>query len=212
MVLILAGGAVAVDAIARDRVEARVAEEVAASFGLDSRPDVEISGTAFLPQVLGGSVERVVLSADAATLGTLPMEDVVVTLSGVSPREPFVADVVDFEGVVPLSAVQELNSTEIDIRIQDGAVVVGGAVLGVPLEAHVTPVADGRAVVARLDTVTLAGLSVAVADLPASVAQAIGGVRVPIDALPEGLTLTHVTVGLTGFHVEASGTKVALAP
>jgi len=211
-VLILGAGAVAVDMIARDRVEARIADEVAREFGLESRPEVEISGTTFLPQVFGGSVERVRLAADAATLGELPMEDVVVELSGVSAREPYSADVIDFSGVVPLDSVRDINDSALDISIEDGAVVVGAVVLGLPLEAGVVPVADGRAVVARVETLSLAGVTVRVADLPESVVQAIGAVRVPIDALPEGMALTSVTVLDEGFHVTARGTSIPLTP
>ncbi len=211
-VLILGAGAVVVDTVARDRVEARIAEEVAREFGLGSRPEVAISGTTFLPQVFGGSVESVRVAADAATLGVLPMEDVVVELGGVSAREPYSADVVDFSGVIPLESVRDLNDSALEISIEDGALVVGAVVLGLPLEVGVTPVADGRAVVARVETLSLAGVTVQVADLPESVAQAIGRVRVPIDALPEGMSLTSVTVLDEGFHVTARGTAIPLTP
>jgi len=210
VVAVLAGGAVAVDAVARDRVEAQIAAEVAAGFGLESEPDVEIAGTTFLPQVLGGSVETVRVSADAATIGTLPMEEVTVTLTGVSAREPYVADAVDFTGLVPLAAAQEQVPEELELRIEDGAVLVGASVLGLPLEVTATPVADGRAVVARVDALSLGGLTVQVTDLPESVAQTIDGIRVPIDGLPESMTLTSVTATEAGFQVEATGTEVAL--
>jgi len=210
VVAVLAGGAVAVDAVARDRVEERIAAEVAEGFGLDAEPDVEIAGTAFLPQVLGGTVGDVRVSADAATLGTLPMEDVVVRLTGVSAREPYVARAVDLAGLVPLAAAQDQVPGELELRIEDGAVLVGASVLGLPLEVTATPVADGRAVVARVDALSLGGLSVQVTDLPASIARAIGEIRVPVDGLPASMTLTAVTAAPEGFHVTATGTDVAL--
>lgn len=210
VVLVLAGGAVAVDALARDRVEQRIATEVAAGFELGEVPDVEISGTTFLPQVLGGSVSHVRVSADAATIGDLPMEDVVVSLEGVSAREPYVADVVDFSGLVPLEAAQATLPDELVLRIDGGAVHVSASVLGLPLEVAATPVADGRAVVARVDSLTLAGVTVQVSELPPAVAAAIEEIRVPVDGLPEGMILTAVEATPAGLQVTATGTEISL--
>lgn len=212
VVLVLAGGAVAADVVARDRVEARLAQEVTAGFGLESPPDVEIAGTAFLPQVIGGSVERVDVAAPRATIGELPMEDVELTLLEVAPREPYVAQTFEFVGLVPLASAQELTPEGLELRIEDGAVVVVAQVLGLELEARATPVADGRAVVAQIESLSLGGVSVEVADLPAPVAGAIEEVRIPFDGLPEGVELTEVVVATEGFRVRAAGQDVALLP
>jgi len=210
VVLILAGGAVAVDLLARDRVEARIAEEVASSFETGSRPEVEISGTAFLPQVIGGKVDRVRVSADAAKVGELPMEDVVLELSGVSPSEPYRADRVDFEGLVPLASAQGVAPEGIELRLEESAVVMVTEVLGLELQAAARPIADGRAVVAQVETLSLAGVTVEVADLPAAVAEALSEVRIPIDGLPEGMELSSVTVVDAGFAVSARGENLAV--
>lgn len=210
-VLILAGGAVAADAIARDRVEDRIAEEVALELGIDSLPGVTVAGTAFLPQVVGGSIGHVRVEADAATLDSLPMVDLVLELEDVSASEPYIAGIASFTGVVPLEAVRELNDAELDIAIEDGIVVVSAELLGFPVEAVVTPVADGRDVVARVDSLRLAGVEVELTELSESLATELTEVRVPIDGLPEGMELTEVTVIDEGFHVSARGTGIALS-
>jgi len=210
-VLVLAGGAVAADVIARGRVEERIAEEVAREFALEARPDVIVGGAAFLPQVAGGSIGHVRVEADAATLDSLPMVDLVLELEGVSASEPYTAELAEFTGVVPLDAVRELNDAELDIAIEDGAVVVSAELLGFPVEAIVTPVADGRAVVANLDSLRLAGITVELEELSGQLAEALSAVRVPIDGLPEGMELTEVIVVDDGFFVAARGTDITLS-
>lgn len=210
-VVILAGGAVAVDVIARDRAEERIAEEVAIELGLEDSPEVTVGGTVFLPQVAGGSISHVRVEAESATLASLPMVDLVLELEGVSASEPYTAELADFTGIVPLDAVRELNDAELDISIEDGAVVVGAELLGFPVEAIVTPVADGRAVVATVESLRLAGITVELSELSESLAQSLTEVRVPIDGLPEGMELTEVIVVDDGFFVTARGADVTLS-
>lgn len=210
-VVILAGGAVAVDVIARDRAEERIAEEVAIELGLEDSPEVTVGGTVFLPQVAGGSISHVRVEAESATLASLPMVDLVLELEGVSASEPYTAELADFTGIVPLDAVRELNDAELDISIEDGAVVVGAELLGFPVEATVTPVADGRAVVATVESLRLAGITVELSELSESLAQSLTEMRVPIDGLPEGMELTEVIVVDDGFFVTARGADVTLS-
>jgi len=210
-VVILAGGAVAVDVIARDRAEERIAEEVAIELGLEDSPEVTVGGTVFLPQVAGGSISHVRVEAESATLASLPMVDLVLELEGVSASEPYTAELADFTGIVPLDAVRELNDAELDISIEDGAVVVGAELLGFPVEATVTPVADGRAVVATVESLRLAGITVELSELSESLAQSLTEIRVPIDGLPEGMELTKVIVVDDGFFVTARGADVTLS-
>ena len=210
-VVILAGGAVAVDVIARDRAEERIAEEVAIELGLEDSPEVTVGGTVFLPQVAGGSISHVRVEAESATLASLPMVDLVLELEGVSASEPYTAELADFTGIVPLDAVRELNDAELDISIEDGAVVVGAELLGFPVEATVTPVADGRAVVATVESLRLAGITVELSELSESLAQSLTEIRVPIDGLPEGMELTEVIVVDDGFFVTARGADVTLS-
>lgn len=210
-VVILAGGAVAVDAIARDRAEERIAEEVAIELGLEDSPEVTVGGMVFLPQVAGGSISHVRVEAESATLASLPMVDLVLELEGVSASEPYTAELADFTGIVPLDAVRELNDAELDISIEDGAVVVGAELLGFPVEATVTPVADGRAVVATVESLRLAGITVELSELSESLAQSLTEIRVPIDGLPEGMELTEVIVVDDGFFVTARGADVTLS-
>ena len=208
----LAGVGVAADFIVRDVVEERVAEQLAAQFGVASPPLVEISGTVFLPQVVKGSLDRVRFSADDATVGELPMEDVVVDLADVGTSEPYVAQSVSFTGFVPLAAARDLAPEGLELRIEDGAVVVVTEVLGLTLEAVATAVADGRDVIAQVAELRLAGVSVGVEELPESVGEAISAVRIPVDGLPEGMELSEVTVEGEGFAVTAVGEQVALDP
>lgn len=212
VVVVLAGAAVIADTFVRGETEELIAAQTAAAFDLDRPPDVEISGVAFLPQLAGGTVGEVRLHAAEATIGDMPLRDVVVELTGVDVDEPHSTREVLFWGTVPLESLPALGESGVELGLADGQVVVEGELLGLPLLVRATPVAEGRAVVVRLDSIEVAGLEVPASDLPAPIAEALEGFRFEIDALPEGMVLDSVAVVGDGFGVVASGTDVPLLP
>lgn len=212
VVVVLAGGAVIADRVVRDQTEQRIAAQTAIAFDLDEPPAVEIVGSLFLPQVVGGTIEAVRLEAPQATVGELAMRDLTVNLSQVDVDLPYTTGHIDFSGTVPLESLPALAESDLDVRLTDGQVVVEAQLLGLPLSVRGTPVADGRAVVVHLDSVKVAGLDVPASDLPAPIAAFLADLRIEIDALPEGMVLDAVVVMGDGFRIAGSGTDVELIP
>lgn len=212
VVVVLAGGAVIADGVVRGETESRIAADTAAAFDLDAEPDVEILGTMFLPQLAGGTISKVRLRAAEATVGDLPLRDVVVDLEDVDVAEPHSTRQVRFTGLVPRDAVPSLGEVDGDLALADGQVVLEAELLGLPLLVRATPVPDGRAVIVRLDSLEIAGLEVPAEELPAPIAAALERFRIEVDALPEGMVLDSVTVVDDGFDIVASGTDIVLLP
>lgn len=208
VVVVLAGVAVVADVVVRQQTEQRIAADVAAAFDLAAPPHVEVGGTAILPQLASGEIGAVRLEADEATVGQVPLRDVVVDLEGVEVQAPHTTRQVQFRGVVSPDALTMFEGA--DIRLGDGQVVVVADLFGAELTVRATPVAQGRAVHVRLDSLEVAGAEVAAADLPAPVTALLERIRIEIDALPEGMVLDSVTVLDSGFAITASGADVAM--
>lgn len=206
VVVLLAGGAVAADVLVRGQTEDRIAQQTAETFDLAEQPEVTIPGMTFLPQLAGGTIAVVELRAAEATVGDVPLRDVVVELRDVDVAEPHTTREVTFRGLVPLEALTA------ELELSEGFVVVRSEVLGMPLTVRATPEADGRAVVVRLDSVEVGGIVVPASELPAGLVDVLENFRVEVDALPERMVLDDVTVVEGGFLITASGTDVALVP
>ena len=83
-------------------------------------------------------------------------------------------------------------------------------VLGVAIEATVVPSAAGRSIGIALEDLTVAGVGVRGEDLPFGTGDALTGLSVPLDGLPDGLELTDVGVANGRIQVAAAGTDVVL--
>ena len=212
VVAVLVGGAVIADVLVRGQTEERIAAQTAVAFDLDHSPEVEILGPAFLPRLASGTIGEVRLRAAEATIGDVPLRDVLVELADVDVAEPHTTRSVQFWGTVPVESLPALGESGIELELADGQVVVEAELLGLPLRVLASPVADGRAVVVRLDSIEVAGLAVPAAELPAAITAALEGFRIEVDSLPEGMVLDSVSVVGDGFAIAASGSEVPLLP
>ncbi|ACQ82187.1 conserved hypothetical protein [Beutenbergia cavernae DSM 12333] len=214
VVLLLAAAAVAVDRWFVTETERRVATELEPSIG--ARPDVSIGGFPFLTQYAAGELDDVRITADTVTYTDLTLTDVTFDAAGVPTDLTQPVGQVRVDAVVPAdtltAALQNAEGVPDGVTIvtQDGAVVASVSVLGLPIEATLAPRPDGRAIAVDVEEVTIGGAVVSVVDLPAFVADALTGLRVELDQLPEGLELTTCEVTDDGVRLVAEGTDVVL--
>ncbi|NTW39087.1 MAG: DUF2993 domain-containing protein [Cellulomonadaceae bacterium] len=211
-VVVLVGGAVVADGIARDRAEQRIATTLQTELGLAQPPDVTIDGSPFLTQLVAGELSDVHLTSPAATVGGLDLADITVDLSGVSTSAPTTAHDARVDALMTVDAAQALLPADLalDLAIDGSDLVASTTLLGLPLDAALTPRADGRAIVVDVRQITVAGLAVTVDDLPSALAAQVTGLRIPLDGLPDGTGLTSVTVTDAGLRLTAAGQDVVL--
>lgn len=210
VVAVLVGGAVVVDSVVRGQAEQRIAGEVTAIPGVQTTPHVSIGGFPFLTQLAGGSLQAVHVTAPAAMLDGLRLQDVVVDLTGVSTQPPYTASDAVLTASTTPDDVERVLSVDLDLAMNNGKLVARTEVLGLPLDIVLVPRAAGREVEVDITEFLLAGFSVSADELPAGLAGSLEGMRFPVDGLPTGMVLTDVTVADDGLRLRAEGTGLDL--
>lgn len=208
---VLVAGAAVVDSVVRVQTEDRIASEVTAIPGVESTPGVTIGGFPFLTQLAGGSLSSVRLTAPAATIEGLRLEDVVVELTDVLTEEPYTAAGATMTARTTADAVEDVLTVELDLEVRGDELVATTEVLGVPLDIVLLPRAAGRDVEVDVTGFRLAGLGVSADALPPELVAPLQGLRFSLDGLPVGMTLTEVGVVDGGLELRATGTDLALA-
>jgi len=209
VVVALVGVAVLGDAVLRNRVEASVAEEVAADLGAP-RADVTIAGFPFVAQLVAGTLDRVEVSAPRATVDGVRLDDVEATLLGVSTGTPRTVEDMRLTASLDPAALTAALPQGMTLEGESDRVTVHLDVLGVAIEATLEPSAAGRSIGIALEELTVAGVSVRAGDLPFGIGDALTGLSIPLDGLPEGIELTDVRVADGRIQVAAAGTGVVL--
>lgn len=204
---VLVGGAVVADVVTRAHTESLLRDDLrTAGFG---SPDVDIEGTPFLTQLLGGTLADVRLSADSYLADGLELTDVRARLTDVEAGSPSRAATFAATAALTPTAMTAALGAPLDITIVDGALVL--TLRDAPLSASVVPHLRGDRIDLEVTELALAGLAVAPADIPLGLADAFEGLSLPIDGLPDGVVLEDLTVGETALQVSLSGTDVPLA-
>ena len=86
-----------------------------------------------------------------------------------------------------------------------------GKVLGVTLSANLLPRAQDGKILVDVEDIAIGGASVSVDSLPRAIGNKLSDIEIPVETgLPEGLTLSEVTVVDDGIRITASGTDVAV--
>jgi hypothetical protein len=215
-VLVLGAAAVVVDRVADARAE-RSAQEAISSHvaGAVGTPEVHIQGFPFLTQVWSGSLEHVSGSIAGATLAGTTARDVQFDARGVHLAEPRTADQVTLSATVPTSAIrtalaERTGMVDLQLAVRDGALVLSGEQLGVPVQVTGTPAVHESMLTLSIRSVMLGTVTIDVADLPIALRTLVADLSVPIQDLPDGLSLSAATVVSTGVRVTATGTHVAV--
>ena len=207
---VLVGGAAIADAVLRERAEERLSGEVGSQAGLATEPDVTIAGFPFLTQVAGGELDEVTISTSSADIGGILLEDVDLLLAGVSTSEPYTAQEVTMTASVSLDTLRRMLSLDADLSIEDGELVAGSSIFGLPLQIALTPRPAGRAIEIDLVSVSLAGATVSADDLPSALADQVEGLQIPMDDLPAGMELTRLELTDDGVDLTAHGADIEL--
>lgn len=210
---VLAGGAYLADTLLRREAEDRVAAEVQQAIpGVEQAPDVTIEGFPFLTQVAGGELESVRLTAPAATVEGLRLEDVVVRLHGVGTQSPYTARTAEMTALVtPEAAEDALGLADLDLQVRDGELLATASVLGLPLDVAMTATAADHDIVVDVEAFLLGGFRVESTELPADLTAQLQGLRFRVSGLPTDMSLTGVTVVEDGMEVSAAGTDLTFS-
>lgn len=215
-VVVLGAGVVVADRVAAATAERRAVTAVQQNLDVTGTPTVTIEGFPFLTQVLAGSLDHVSGSVDGVTLeGGLTATNVTFEAYGVTTAQPSTVTSGTVEGTLPTASVEQVvaEQTDLDVTLatQADAMVATGSVLGVELSVALTPrVEEGRLLV-DVGTVSLGGLTISVDDLPDRVGGSLQGLEIPVEGLPEGMTLDAVSVQPEGVRITATGKDVVLA-
>lgn len=206
----LGGGAAVVDSVVRVQTEDRIASEVTAIPGIDTTPGVTIGGFPFLTQLADGSLQSVRLTAPAATIEGLLLQDVVVDLTGVATEDPYTATGATMTASTTPDAVEQVLTVDLDLAIRGDELVAAMEVLGLPLDVVLMPRAAGREVQVDITGFRLAGVGVSADQLPPDVTALLQGLRFSLDGLPVGMTLTEVGVADGALQLRAVGAELDL--
>jgi hypothetical protein len=216
LLLVLAGGGYALDRYVHARTEASLEQELTTSFPeVTGDVDVSIGGLLFLPQVVAGSMDDVVMTAGGATFGSVEVTDVDVRARGLSTSEPYTAESIDLTATAPVETLQvALDASDlpdgVTVDVRDGRLTAEASFLGLPVQVELEPQPRPRAIGLSLTTFSLAGATVDAQDLPTSLLDALGGIEIPLGEVLEGMELTAVDVVDGGVRLSVHGTDVVL--
>lgn len=202
--------------------ERRVAEDVESTGGLESPPDVRVTGLPFLTQALSGTYDRVVIQARDVPAGGLLVSRLEAEL--VRARLPLSAALFGDVTEVPISSVTAqalVTYDEISRRYEDRDLVVEPE--GDRLRVSGTLGAFGQTVaveaLSRVEVVDgqfrVTAEQIRFGDegeqraLPQELRVQVD-LRVPVDDLPYGLTVTAVDVRPDGVVLSAQAQDVLL--
>ncbi|GIG20850.1 hypothetical protein Cch01nite_15740 [Cellulomonas chitinilytica] len=214
VVVVLGAGVVVADRVAAAEAENRAVEAIEQNLDVEGTPDVTIDGFPFLTQLLRGSLKEVTGTVDGMTLDGIDATDVEVEARDVSTSEPYTVGTGSIAATLPTASIEKVvaDRTDLDVQVavEGGALKASGQVLGLTLSATLTPrVEDGRLLV-DVGGLQLAGLTITVDDLPASIRTRLTDLEVPVSGLPEGLVLSDATVVTDGVRITATGTDVTV--
>jgi hypothetical protein len=206
--VVLVGGAVLADGVTRSIAEDVAADAVRTQIDTTGDLTVSVEGTPFLTQLASGTLDRIRLHADGATVSGIAITDLDILATDVTVRGDRSAAEVVATGTVPIAQIEqtmrERTGWDLTAAVEGDTLVATGAVLGVPVSASFTvAVAEDGTVVPTLQQVTLAGLAVDASALPDGLGARLGGVGSLTDQLPAGATLTDAQVQADGLRITA---------
>ncbi|MGY1723193.1 LmeA family phospholipid-binding protein [Blastococcus sp. SYSU DS0533] len=214
------------DRLARWAAEGLLARNVQLATGVLTRPEVEVHGGLFLPQLVAGRYERVEIVVEDLRAGPLRIERVDAELTGVHvPFHDLLTQDVDLVYLersreVATLTYEDLNTyleaTGRPVRLDgrpDGEALLTGSVevLGRRLSASARALVDAEdgdleVRPTQVDTATFLD------DASRLLLRQRFTVVIPLDPLPFGQELTEVEIGEERITVEAGGRGVILRP
>jgi LmeA-like phospholipid-binding len=214
------------DRLARWAAEGLLARNVQLTTGVLERPDVEVHGAFFLPQLIGGRYERVEIVVDDLRAGPLRIERVQAELTGVHvPFHDLLTQDIDTVYLEQTREVATLTYEDLNTYLEatgrpvrldgapdgelqlTGSVEVLGRRLSASARAVIEPTGGDLAVrPTQVDTATFLD------DASRALLRQRFTVVIPMDPLPFGQELTDVETGEARVVVEARGSGVLVTP
>lgn len=219
LVALALGALVAVDRYALAQTERRVVEDLAEA-GIELSPDVDvdIAGFPFLTQVARGRITVATLEADRAVIDGYELTDVEVAARGITTAAPSAVESLEVVATAPVTTLTEAvadsplaeRGFDVEVGIEAGLVVASTSVFGLPVEVTLRPEPAGREIAMALAGFAVAGFAVDADALPAALREGLGAISVPLEGLPEGMTLTAVETVPDGLRITAQGANLPL--
>jgi hypothetical protein len=213
-VVVLVGGPVLADRVTHGYAEDVAADAVRSRLSATDA-DVRIEGFPFLTQFARGTLRDVHLRASSASIQGLDVVDLEVAATEVAVRGTQGAARVRATATVPPEALQALLRErtgwgDLTVTLEDGTVLAGGALVGVPVSVALTIAPAGEAgITATVVGASLAGFQVDAAALPDGIADRLAGLSVAED-LPAGSRVTGATVAPDGLHLVVEADDVTV--
>lgn len=210
---------VAGDRVAVRYAEGRAAQEVEAAGTDVSGVDVDITGFPFLTQLVAGELTHVTGTMERGTFSGYEVSDVHVDARGVGTADPYPLTTGTADGLLSLASLEQAveKATGLDVTVGAGdstltvTATVPTALLDVELTARVEPsVVDATTLGVEVVSVSLAGATVTLDDLPGGLGSRLQDLRVPL-TLPQGVSLTTARVEDGAVRLGVSGQDVPLA-
>ncbi|GAB3059419.1 DUF2993 domain-containing protein [Sediminivirga luteola] len=214
VVAVLLGAALAADRWAHAEAERRIGGALIDAADDVSGLSVDVAGFPFLLQYATGSLREVRLQADSVAYAGLDYTDVDVTARGVPASGEGTIDEARMSALIPgetlTRAAQEDPAIpeNVEVAAQDGQLVVTARYLGFALEADMVPRAQGREIAVDVLAVRMGGVTVQVDSLPGFLGDLVQDLRIGMEALPEGVQLTDVTVEDDAVRIAVAGQDV----
>ena len=194
------------DRVALSYAEDRVARQIG-DRGFRAKPHVSIAGFPFLTQVAARCLTKVVVSAAGKKLGPVEVKRLDLTLYRIRVRSRCHASTAAqlsgtaLVGFAGLAGVAGLPGLTVAADGPDRVKISAGPGQGTAIAtARVTPAGPGGI---RLAVISAGGI-------PVAALGSLGGITVPLPALPLGMTVHDVSVAGEGVLVHLTGQNVSL--
>lgn len=218
IVAVIVAGLYGVDRWAHNRAETMLQDKIssAASF---TNLDTSIAGFPFLTQVLNDDLENVQITADSLTtparegLEPVTITDLDVNLHGVTPNAPYRTRILDASATLPFEVVErvvhDLGYEGVAVSGTDAGILAFSIeVFGFPItaSASIEVSESGRGFIFNIENADLGGAYSI--DLGSVLPSA--GTEIPINQLPEGVSITNARVTDQGVELTLHGTDLPL--
>lgn len=216
VIVLVVGGAFVADRVVASTVERQAQQAVEDNLdGVVGKPSIDIGGFPFLTQVIKGSIDEVTGSVDGVTIEGIPATDVTFDATNVTTSEPYTAGTASISATLPTASIDQIiadqTSLDVTVSIDGDNLKATGKILGVTLSANLLPRAEDGKILVDVEDLAIGGASVSVDSLPRAIGNKLTDIEIPVKTgLPEGLTLSEVTVVDDGIRITASGTDVVI--
>lgn len=208
--VVLIGLAFAGEKLAAATVANRVTDAVTRAVPGVGSVSTTVDGGLVAPQLARGSLSQVHVTMTGVPLeGGLALDDVKIDLVDVTTSSPRTAKTITAQALLSTTQIQKLLGDAWKVTPQGDALQIStsGAL---PITGTVQPVVQSGQLTLNLTDVTVLGIHVDPANIPAVIKDRLNGLTAGFGKLPLGLHLSGVTVVPSGVSITAAGTNVNL--